>query len=47
MATGALSSGAFFNTLGWNALNIVAVPFIATALAALAWLALKRRTVAA
>jgi len=47
MATGALSSGAFFNTLGWNALNIVAVPFIAAALAALVWLALKRRAVAA
>lgn len=47
MATGALSSGAFFNTLGWNGLNIVAVPFIAAALTALAWLALKRRAVAA
>ncbi|MBV8537727.1 MAG: MFS transporter [Alphaproteobacteria bacterium] len=47
MATGALSSGAFFNTLGWNGLNMVAVPFIAAALAALVWLALKRRTVVA
>ncbi len=47
MATGALSSGAFFNTLGWNALNVVAAPFIAVALAALVWLALKRRPIAA
>lgn len=47
MATGALSSGAFFNVLGWNALNFIAAPFIAAALAALIWLALKRRPVAA
>ena len=47
MATGALSSGAFFHALGWAALNVIAAPFVATALAALAWLALKRRPVAA
>lgn len=47
MATGALSSGAFFNLLGWTVLNFVAIPFIVTALAALIWLALKQRTVAA
>ena len=47
MAAGALSSGAFFNSLGWGALNLVAAPLLVTALAALVWLALKRRPVAA
>lgn len=47
MATGALSSGAFFNSFGWNALNLIATPFLVAALAALGWLALKRRPVAA
>jgi len=47
MATGALSSGAFFNVIGWDRLNLVAAPFLAVALAALVWLSLKRRTVPA
>jgi MFS family permease len=47
MATGALSSGAFFNSLGWSALNVIAAPFLVTALTALVWLALKQRPVAA
>lgn len=47
MATGALSSGAFFNSLGWGALNFIALPFLLTALTALVWLALKQRPVAA
>ena len=47
MATGALSSGAFFNVIGWDRLNLVAAPFLAVALGALIWLSLKRRTVPA
>lgn len=47
MATGALSSGAVFNSLGWSTLNLTAAPLLVAALAALGWLALKRRPVAA
>src|SRR5262249_18565398 len=32
MATGALSSGAMFNWIGWDGLNYVAIPLIAAAL---------------
>jgi len=47
MATGALSSGAFFNVIGWDRLNLIAAPFLAVALFALVWLSLKRRAVPA
>ena len=43
MATGALSSGAFFNLVGWNALNMIAAPFVAVTLVALVWLTWTRR----
>jgi len=42
-ALSAFSSGVLVNTRGWEALNYVALPFIALAGAALAWLAAKRR----
>ncbi|HEX9461162.1 MAG TPA: MFS transporter [Alphaproteobacteria bacterium] len=47
MASGAVASGAFFNSVGWDALNFIAAPFVAIALAAVVWLALKRRPVVA
>jgi MFS family permease len=40
----AFSSGVLVNTQGWNTLNYVALPLIAAAGCAMAWLLLKRRS---
>ncbi len=42
VALASLSSGAIFQSLGWDAVNLGAVPGVALALAAALWLALRR-----
>ena len=46
-ATASLSSGALLHFLSWNAVHIVALPVVFSAMIAIAWLALRRRAEAA
>lgn len=46
-ATASLSSGALLHFMSWNAVHIVAFPFVLFATLAVAWLALRRRAEAA
>ena len=46
-ATSSFSSGLLMNRNGWEMLNYAALPFLAVIGAAIAWLALRRRSVAA
>jgi cyanate permease len=41
---GSLSAGGILNVLGWRAVNLTALPFLALALFAIAALALSRHT---
>jgi hypothetical protein len=43
MAVTSVTSGALFTLQGWHVMNTLAVPFVAAAAAALAWLAVVRR----
>jgi MFS family permease len=43
MVVSSLASGALFTVQGWSVMNVVAVPFLLVAGAAVAWLALRRR----
>jgi MFS family permease len=43
----AASSGALHSAFGWAALNLIVIPLVAATLAALVWLELRRRRVAA
>jgi MFS family permease len=45
-ATSSFASGVLVNAAGWNALNYVALPFLALAGTAALWLALRRRAAA-
>jgi MFS family permease len=47
MATGALSSGALFNVIGWDGLNEIAIPLVLTAVTGIAWMVWKSRAVPA
>jgi MFS family permease len=42
-ATSSFASGVLVNAKGWNTLNWVALPMLAVIVAALAWLAMRRR----
>jgi MFS family permease len=46
-ATASLSSGALLHFMSWNAVNVVAVPIVCTAVIMIAWLAWRRRAEAA
>jgi MFS family permease len=43
-AIASFSSGLIMSASGWNGVNLAALPFIGSALAAVAWLALRTRT---
>jgi MFS family permease len=45
-AAGSFASGVLVNAAGWNILNVVALPFVLVAGAAVLWLALRRRVAA-
>ncbi len=47
VALGALSSGALHERYGWDALNLVLVPFVAVTFLAILWLEIRRRRPAA
>jgi MFS family permease len=47
MAVGALSSGAMFNWIGWNGLNLMPLPVVALALVVVIWMSLRTRALAA
>jgi MFS family permease len=46
MASGALSSGALFNAIGWDGLNTMAAPLAVSAFVGIVWTIWKRRPVA-
>jgi MFS family permease len=47
MAAGALSSGAFFNLVGWDGLNIIPAPLVVVAFLAIIWAGWKYRPLTA